>query len=279
MFADPAISACRFFDDEDEDSVVVKEEKIEDAEPLTPLQQWFSVLNAVSAIVQERRPQLTDLMSTLKYLQEAQKSLNSESPHPPPTPPPFAYAKSSSVVNATPLSQRRLLIRLKTAQSEVLACRATYCRLESQWLVGAHLYGDSLKLIQEATCLADAEVARSLNRGKSNLHLELDASIVETCIGHLQAHKRRYERAAENQKKMLEAKLENMPLLTGEALQRKLQHTKRRPPGTMSFRQRRAMQEEQLRDIELALETLYDLHIPDFEGSIQVANLVESSIL
>lgn len=187
------------------------------SQSLTFTQRWLLAIHAATQVLHDRHPALADMQISKPYLAACQQALLAKEDcwdQPPKTSPPkypAAWKDTSSVVHAidgssmeASMVQRRILIRVTTAQSELDACHATSCRYATPrcWLQGAQLYGSSLQHIHEAIQLADSEICRLLQTQQydaSNAALEEDAFIVEVAIGHLTAHRGRYAKAAYRQ--------------------------------------------------------------------------------
>ena len=243
---------------------------------------------------QEERITWSRLERTSKYLRILEvnlRSLESQWDNPPTRMPPkfrlhdgtiHQVTKLTDDTNVTVLSMRRLLIRVVTGQSEVLARMAGECRFFDipDWTKGADLYSASLERIHTALSLADAACAQLWLETHSTLaDLQADAGIVEVAVKYLTEERDKYRRAAELQADRLRQKLEPQWKARDEAKARiGEERWKNNPRPKLNHAAARRALERQLRDIEVALQQLDLMDLPtNVKDRYQEGRAVEMS--
>ena len=167
-----------------------------------------------------------------------------------------------------PMSMRRIVIRIVTAQSELFAYQACANRRQQKWAEGARNCHAGLWKIHQGLNLADSEISRCLAKrgGGDWLHLDLerqslmeDASIVEVAVKSLTEERDSFLQKALIKKHQLIRKLEK------EYIGRTLAKSHLGPrwynnPKPQNNRVReRAEHEQQLQDVQTALDHLIQL--------------------
>lgn len=168
--------------------------------------------------------------------------------------PPSPLASSNpSVVH---LSMRRIMIRVVTAQSEVYACQAS--QSPPQWQHGADLYQVSLLKIHQALEFADSECAKWLHEGNAlPKSLKEDADVVAVAIQYLNTQMDKFIKKALAKQEYLLKKLQPQ-WQTRDKMKQKWgsERWTNNPHPKRNFAELRARDEEQLRQVQAALESL-----------------------
>ena len=192
-------------------------------------------------------------------------------------PTPTAVTPSTSTTTAahTHLSMRRIMIRIVTAQSEVLACQASYAPPE--WLQGADLYQASLFKIHHALSLADSECAKWLEAGEIPASLQQDANVVEVAIQYLTKQTDKFRARAQKKERQLMQRLEPQ-WQTRDEIKKKWgsERWNNNPRPKRNHAAMRAADEEQLRQIRAALKSLEEM---DTQGAVQSSRALKDQVM
>ena len=162
------------------------------------------------------------------------------------------------------MSMRRIMIRIVTAKSELLACQARAYRREKSWDLGAECFRQSLELIHRALTLANAEVTRVCCHPKKKGQpqhgrqgLQDDANIVEVALGYFSIEREAFRHHALEKQRRLKRKLEANEKLR-EMIRRKMGerwYKKKKGGGDISeAAKNRLMMKDQVEDVTLALD-------------------------
>jgi hypothetical protein len=169
------------------------------------------------------------------------------------------------------MAMRRILIRVVTAHSEILAFKGSQYRFTKpfpRWKIGADMYGESLAKIHEALNLADSECAKLLDSTEEetavdNAALVEDAQIVQVSIQFLTEERDKYRESAVKEANRLRRKLE--PQWTSrDGARERIGHDKwnNNPTPKNEFRNMRMQDEQQLREIDAAIQQLDAMDLP-----------------
>lgn len=247
---------------------------------------WLELFRKVGHVFQTPRPSNDALHRSKQYLEQAlvilmenQDSWN-EPPvalYPPvfPDGPPTDYFLDEEANTGTPMVNRRLLIRLVTLQSEILACEATQCRFMDppRWLQGVDLYENSLERLNFGMYLADSEYARLK---QENEHAESvmaeDASIVQVANGRLIQQRDMYRKAAETAARKIRSVLEPQWQSRNEVKNKMGDRWYNNPSPKLDHWHMREEDEMRLKEIERAIQRLDALDIRHYQMNQQVEN-------
>ena len=184
---------------------------------------------------------------------------------------------------------RRLLIRIRTNQSEVYAAKAHTLRLTKEWNLGAGQYTISLQRIHAALMLADSEISKWTmqqqqqqqqqfeRHSASTLHssLQQDADICEVAITSLSQHRDQYQLAAQQREAHLLRQLQPAWETRDQAKARMGEERwKHNRSPKHDFAQLRRDAERELRNIRQALRVLEDTGYPS--GAANDSGVAES---
>ena len=247
-------------------------------EALTCTQAWLQAFRQAARVLQTPRPSNDALHRSKIYLEQAffilmqcQDSWNEllTALYPPAFP--YDAAEYVEEVRAgAPMVTRRLLIRLVTLQSEVLACEATQCRFADppKWLEGVEFYENSLERLNFAMHLADSEYARLVQENENAQSvMSEDASIVQVANGSLILQRDKYRRAAATAAKKIRNILEPQWQSRDEVKNRLGDRWFNNPAPKKDHWHMREADEVALKEIEAAIERLDALDIREYEMS------------
>jgi hypothetical protein len=185
-------------------------------------------------------------------------------------PPEFPYDPAHYVEEVrmgVPMVSRRLLIRLVTLQSELLAREATQCRFQDspQWLAGVEYYEQSLERLNFAMHLADSEYARLVQENENAQSvMSEDASIVQVANGSLIQQRDKYRRAAETAARKICAVLEPQWQSRDEIKHKMGERWFNNPAPKKDHWRMREADEMALKEIEATIERLDALEIREY---------------
>ena len=185
-------------------------------------------------------------------------------------PPPFLASSECLGDFETNMVMRRILIRVVTSQSEMLAYKASQYRFTkpvAQWKLGADTYCESLSKIHEALELADSQCAKLLFTLNDNTlegeSLAEDAQIVEIAIQYLREECDRYREAAVQQAHRLSLKLKPKQKSRDQAKKRVgNERWTNNPAPKNDYRKLREQDELQLLDVQAAIQQLDQMLMP-----------------
>jgi hypothetical protein len=188
--------------------------------------------------------------------------------------PPANPSRTSRPPSSTTLSMRRIMIRVVTAQSELFSCQAL--QAPPQWEQGAQLYQMSLLKIHHALSLADSECAKWLEQGEIPVALKDDANVVEVAIQYLTKQCDKFRQLAERKERQLMQRLEPQ-WKSRDDIKKKWGQERwtNNPRPKRNYAEIRAADEEQLRQIRAALQSLDDL---DTEGAVESSQALKSQV-
>jgi hypothetical protein len=238
-------------------------------------QAWLQGFRMAADVLQTPRPSSDALNRSKAYLEEALVILMQHQDtwnQPPATlfPPEFPYDPSDYVEEVrvgAPMVSRRLLIRLVTLQSELLAREATQCRFQDppQWLAGVEYYEQSLERLNFAMHLADSEYARLVQENENAQSvMSEDASIVQVANGSLIQQRDKYRRAAETAARKIRAVLEPQWQSRDEIKQRMGDRWFNNPAPKKDHWKMREADEMALKELEATIERLDALEIQEY---------------
>lgn len=239
-------------------------------ESLACTQAWLQAFRKAGRVLHIPRPSSDDLRRSKHYLEQCLVILmeQQDSWNDPPFalyPPEFPDADFLDQVRAgTPMANRRLLIRLVTLQSELLACEATQCRLTNppKWLEGAELYENSLERLNFAMHLADSEYARLVQENENaESVMSEDASIVQVANGSLIQQRDKYRRAASTAARKIRNILEPQWQSRDQVKNRLGDRWFNNPAPKKDHWHMREADEMALKEIEIAIQRLDALKI------------------
>lgn len=246
---------------------------------------WLSALQSATAILSQgarrntKMEEFDQVITYMEVMEQHLKKLETYWDQPPlKMPPAFhgSFAKNNNNLKnhhsqEPPMAMRRILIRVVTAHSEILAFKGSQYRFTKpvpEWKVGADMYGESLSKIHEALNLADSECARLLDRMEEETAVDdaalvEDAQIVQVSIQFLTEERDKYRESAVKEANRLRRKLEPQWTSRDGARERIGQDKwKNNPAPKNDFRNIRQEDEQQLREIDAAIQQLDAMDMP-----------------
>lgn len=161
---------------------------------------------------------------------------------------------------------RRVWMRLLTSQSDLLACLSELVRKDRYWLPGAEYMAEAHRKIEPALVQADSYVAQWIDEETSGAgddvavrlkrQLEADLQIIVVAVQHVSRHKERFQKEAEMQKAKLLRKLQPQWQRRDDVKRQMGDRWYHNPHPTQNFARERQRDEDELRDIERALEQI-----------------------
>jgi hypothetical protein len=172
--------------------------------------------------------------------------------------------KAHLPVTAT-MNMRRLVIRIITAQSEILAKLGNVSRNPKQKLLeAADFYLLSLQRIRLALSFADMEIARLFEiKNRNYRDLVEDASIVGVAIGSLASQYDDFKKALLVQQQRLLRRLEPQWSSRDKAKSKWGENWTKNPSPTNHFANLRAQDEEKYREVQAVLAKLATMNIEE----------------
>lgn len=251
---------------------------------------WLASIQSATAVLRQQRttttkpPSLLEINRGLEYLESMATSLqeleNYWNQPPLRLPPKFRDAAGATKnkryhpTAEAPMVMRRILIRVLTSQSEMLAFKASQYRFTKPiplWKLGANTYSESLAKIHAALQLADSECARLLATMEESTmeqnSLTEDAQIVEVSIQYLTQGRDKFRESACKHANRLRRALEPQWTARDGARQRVGEDKwNNNPAPKNSFKKLREDDEKELREIEAVIQQLDDMDVPQGEA-------------